>query len=95
LDPVGIFVPSHRTNDRGNSAGYANLKLDALLDAAGVELDRAKRAEMYARAEAMVNRDLPYIYLWVPRDVYGLSTRVVGWQPSPDSRINLHDVCVK
>jgi peptide/nickel transport system substrate-binding protein len=95
LDPVGIFVPTHRTNDRGNSAGYANLKLDALLHAAGVELDRAKRAEMYARAEAMVNRDLPYIYLWVPRDVYGLSTRVVGWQPSPDSRINLHDVCVK
>lgn len=95
LDPVGIFVPTHRTNDRGNAAGYVNPELDAVLDAAGVELDRAKRAAMYAKAEAMVNRDLPYVYLWVPQDVYGLSTRVVGWQPHADSRINLHDVCVK
>lgn len=95
LDPVGIFVPTHRTNARGNSAGYVNPELDILLDAAEVELDRTRRAEMYAKAEAMVNRDLPYIYLWVLRDVYGLSARVVGWQPSPDSRINLHDVCVK
>ena len=95
LDPVGIFVPTHRTNDRGNSAGYANPELDALLDAAGAEIDRTKRAEMYAKAEAMVNRDLPYVYLWVPMDVYGLSTRVVGWQPSPDSRINLHDICLE
>jgi peptide/nickel transport system substrate-binding protein len=95
LDPVGIFVPTHRTNDRGNSAGYANPKLDTLLDAAGVELDSSRRAEMYAKAEAIVNRDLPYIYLWVPMDVYGMSTRVVGWHPSPDSRINLHDVCVE
>jgi peptide/nickel transport system substrate-binding protein len=95
LDPVGILEPTHRTNDRGNSAGYANPELDALLDAAGVELDRTKRAEMYAKAEAMVNRDLPYVYLWVPEDLYGLSTKVAGWQPTPDSRINLHDVCVK
>jgi peptide/nickel transport system substrate-binding protein len=95
LDPVGIFVPTHRTNDRGNSAGYTNPKLDTLLDAAGVELDGSRRTEMYAMAEAIVNRDLPYIYLWVPMDVYGLSTRMVGWHPSPDSRINLHDVCVK
>jgi peptide/nickel transport system substrate-binding protein len=95
LDPVGIFVPTHRTGARGNSAGYINLELDALLDSAGVEIDRKKRAEMYAKAEAIANRDLPYIYLWVPRDVYGLSTSVVGWKPSPDSRINLHDVCLK
>jgi peptide/nickel transport system substrate-binding protein len=95
LDPVGIFVPTHRTSARGNSAGYGNPELDALLDAAGVELDRRKRADMYRKAEAVVNRDLPYVYLWVPRDAYGLSTRVAGWHPSPDSRINLHDVCVK
>jgi peptide/nickel transport system substrate-binding protein len=95
LDPVGIFVPTHRTADRGNSSGYSNPKVDQLLDAAGAELDRTKRASLYAQAEALVNQDLPFVYLWVAQDLYGVSNRVTGWQPSADSRINLHDACLK
>ena len=95
LDPVGIFVPTHRTADRGNSSGYSNPKVDQLLDEAGAELDRTKRAALYAQAEALVNQDLPYVYLWVAQDLYGVSNRVTGWQPSADSRINLHDACLK
>ncbi|MCH8466550.1 MAG: ABC transporter substrate-binding protein [Roseinatronobacter sp.] len=94
LDPFDIFVPTHRTNDRGNAAGYSNPELDALLDEAAVELDRARRGEMYQQAEAMVNADLPYVYLWVPQDIYGVSTRLSNWSPSPDSRINLHRACL-
>lgn len=95
LDPVGIFVPTHRTAGRGNSSGYANAEVDALLDAANTETDRAKRAALYAEAEAIVNRDLPKVYLWVAKDLYGVSNQVAGWQPSADSRINLHDACLK
>ncbi|MBW6507542.1 MAG: ABC transporter substrate-binding protein [Rhodobacteraceae bacterium] len=95
LDPFDIFTPTHRTNDRGNSAGYANPAVDALLDAAATELDVAKRAGMYREAELLINADLPYLYLWVPQDIYGVSDRVSGWQPSADSRINLHDACLK
>lgn len=95
LDPFDIFTPTHRTNDRGNSAGYANAELDKILDEAAIELDTTKRAEMYHEAEAMVNADLPYVYLWVPQDIYGVSKRLKGWKPSADSRINLHDACVE
>jgi peptide/nickel transport system substrate-binding protein len=95
LDPHGIFTPTHRTNDRGNSAGYSNPKLDALLDAAAIELDTENRAAMYSEAEAIINTDLPYVYLWVPQDIYGVSKRLSGWKPSADSRINLHDACVE
>ena len=94
LDPYDIFVPTHRTDDRGNSAGYANPELDALLDEAGVELDRERRAELYQEAEALAAADAPYVYLWVPQDIYGVSTRLSGWSPSPDSRINLHNACL-
>ncbi|MFC7705443.1 ABC transporter substrate-binding protein [Plastorhodobacter daqingensis] len=94
LDPFDIFTPTHRTNDRGNSAGYSNPELDALLDAAAIELDSEKRAAMYHEAELMINADQPYVYLWVPKDIYGVSKRVSGWQPSADSRINLHDACL-
>lgn len=95
LDPFDIFTPTHRTNDRGNSAGYANPELDALLDAAAIEMDAEKRAGMYREAEMMINADLPYVYLWVPQDIYGVSKRLKGWKPSADSRINLHDACVE
>ena len=94
LDPFDIFTPTHRTNDRGNSAGYANAELDAILDAAAVELDVEKRRAMYRDAELMINADQPYVYLWVPQDIYGVSKRVSGWKPSADSRINLHDACL-
>lgn len=94
LDPFDIFTPTHRTNDRGNSAGYANPALDALLDQAAVELDVEKRRAMYREAELMIAADQPYVYLWVPQDIYGVSNRVTGWNPSADSRINLHDACL-
>ncbi|WP_289069506.1 ABC transporter substrate-binding protein [uncultured Aliiroseovarius sp.] len=94
LDPFGIFNPTHMTAARGNSAGYSNPELDALLETAATEIDRDKRAEMYREAEAMAAADAPYVYLWVPQDIYGVSTRLSNWEPSPDSRINLHDACL-
>src|SRR3546814_543709 len=81
LDPANTFVPTHRTADRGNSSGYANKELDALLDTANTELDQAKRAEIYHQAEAIVNKDLPMVYLWVAKELYGVSDKVSGWQP--------------
>ncbi len=94
MDPVGIFDATHRTGGRGNAAGYSNRSLDALLDAAGAELDANERAELYRRAEAIVNRELPYVYLWVPQEVYGLSRQVRGFAAAPDGRLNLQDVCL-
>lgn len=94
LDPFDIFNPTHITNDRGNAAGYSNAKVDEILKAAAVEMDPEKRAGMYREAELIVNSELPYVYLWVPKDIYGVSKRLKSWQPSADSRINLHDACL-
>lgn len=95
LDPVSIFVPVLRSNNRGNSSGYANPAVDKLLDAANSETDRSKRASLYSDAEDIVNKDLPMLFLWVAQDLYGVSNKLSGWQPSSDGRINLHDACVK
>ncbi len=94
LQPPGIFTPTHRTGGRGNVAGYSNPRLDALLDAAAVELDPEQRASLYREAEAIASRDLPYVYLWVPQEVYGVSKRVRGFAAAPDGRLNLQDVCL-
>ncbi|MDJ0946150.1 MAG: ABC transporter substrate-binding protein [Kiloniellales bacterium] len=95
LDPVGIFDATHRTGGRGNAAGYSNRRLDALLDAAASELDRTQRAGLYRQAEAVASRDLPYVYLWVPQEVYGVSKRLRGFAAAPDGRLNLQDVCLE
>ncbi len=95
LDPVGIFVPTLRSEGRGNSAGYTNPEVDRLLDAASSETDDDERAGLYREAQVIVSREAPWVFLWLPQDIYGVSTRVTQWHPSSDSRINLHDACVE
>jgi peptide/nickel transport system substrate-binding protein len=95
LDPFDIFDPTHMTAERGNQSFYSNAALDKLLKDAAVELEGARRAELYKQAQAIIARDLPYVYLWVPADLYGVSRRVANWTPSADSRINLHRACIK
>lgn len=94
LDPVDIMEPTLMTGGRGNSASYSNPEVDALLQQAAGELDRERRAALYREAQTMVNADAPWIFLWLPQDIYGVSTRLSGWRPSADSRINLHDACL-
>jgi peptide/nickel transport system substrate-binding protein len=91
LDPVGIFDPTLRSGGRGNFNGYSNPEVDRLLEAAGQELNREKRVTLYRRAQEIVNRDAPWIFLWLPQEIYGISARLRGWRPSSDGRINLHD----
>ncbi|MHB2165677.1 ABC transporter substrate-binding protein [Alsobacter sp. R-9] len=94
LDPSDIMVPTLRTKGRGNFAGFSNARVDQLLDAAETETDQARRADMYKEAQAIVNAEAPWIFLWLPQDLYGVSKRLKGWVPSADARINLHDASV-
>jgi peptide/nickel transport system substrate-binding protein len=86
------MLPTLRSGGRGNAAGFSSPEVDQLLDAAETELDQEKRASMYKRAQAIVTDQAPWIFLWLPQDIYGVSKRIAGWQPQADSRINLHRV---
>jgi peptide/nickel transport system substrate-binding protein len=92
LDPSDIMVPTLRSEGRGNSAGFSNARVDTLLDAAETEPDQDRRATMYREAQAIVTSEAPWIFLWLPQDIYGVSRRIAGWAPQADSRINLHRV---
>ena len=48
----------------------------------------------YTRAQAIVTEQAPWIFLWLPQDLYGVAKRVQSWRPQADSRINLHRVRV-
>ncbi len=95
LDPTDIFEPTLQTGGRGNSAGYSNRKVDELLTAGGLEIDTTKRAAFYRQAQAIIHEDAPWIFLWLPQDLYGVSARLTGWSPSAAGWLNLRDACVQ
>jgi peptide/nickel transport system substrate-binding protein len=95
LDPIDIFGPTLHTGGSGNSSGFSNAEVDRLLDAAGAETDPEKRVDEYKAAQVIVNREAPWIFLWLPQDIYGVSARLTGFAPSPDGRLNLREACVK
>jgi peptide/nickel transport system substrate-binding protein len=95
LDPTDIFEPTLHTGGRGNSAFYSSKQVDELLATGGRETDTTKRAAVYRQAQAIINADAPWIFLWLPQDLYGVSARLTGWSPAASGWLNLRDACVK
>lgn len=95
LDPSDLLVPKLRSNDRGNYSLYANPELDALLDAAEIAVDRDERADLYYQAQDIIFNDAPWIFGYVRMEIEACRANVANWEPSTDSRINLHRVTLE
>jgi len=90
MDPTGIFVPKLRTGDRGNYGGYSNPEVDRLIELAEITSDPRERATAYRAAQAIVYEDAPMIFEYITQELYAQNRALSGWDPIPDSRINLH-----
>ncbi len=95
LDPDDIIMPVIRSGGRGNSANYSNPDVDKLLDAASIETNAEKRADLFKQAQVIINKDAPWVFLWLPQDIYGVSNRLVGFTPRADSQIDLSKAYLK
>jgi peptide/nickel transport system substrate-binding protein len=98
FDPVGYVEAKWQTYTQGTAAGRGNYacssspKVDELIKAGASEPDPDKRQEIYFEMQRLIYKDAPAVFLYVPQEIEAASARVHGWEPSPDSRINLHDV---
>jgi peptide/nickel transport system substrate-binding protein len=93
LEPNDIMIPKLVTGERGNFSGYSSRVLESLIHLAErVTVDPEARRVAYQIAQQVIFDDAPMAFLWVAQEIYGVSRLIVGWRPSPDSRINLHDV---
>jgi peptide/nickel transport system substrate-binding protein len=63
-DPDGLFTYLYHSKSGHNSSRYISPELDALLDRARGLEDREARRGLYKEAQAVIVRDLPYIYLF-------------------------------
>jgi len=70
-----------------NSPKYCNEDVDKELDAARSAGEPAERLAHYAKAAEHTLADRPLIYLWHPKWLYAMSTKVAGFTPYPDGLI--------
>lgn len=98
FDPVGYIEAKWHTFVEGTSAGrgnfscYSNARVDELIEAGASEPDPEKRRGIYYEMQRLIYEDAPAVFLYVPQEIEAASTLVRNWEPSPDGRINLHDV---
>ena len=79
-------IPDKDHPDDTNRWRYANPEVDRLLTAGRSELDRAKRVELYAQAQAILLDEMPIVPLWHEDNVAVVNRAVTGFQVLPSAR---------
>jgi peptide/nickel transport system substrate-binding protein len=93
--PDGNVYVHYTCQGPQNDSRYCNQELDAILDRARESRDDAERQRLYRQANAIIANDLPGIILWHRRTFTGISNRVSGFVPHPDSTIRVRGVRVQ
>ena len=75
----------------GLNSTFSNKEFDKLVDDGRYELDRTKRAAIYARAEALLHEEAPWLFLFEYEDLYATSKRL-EWQARGDEQIFVTDM---
>ena len=79
----GAFPPKG-----GNRGRYSNARVDALLMAAAVETDQARRRAAYIEVQKILAEDLPGIPLWYPNNEVVHTQRIEGVRPGPSGNFD-------
>jgi peptide/nickel transport system substrate-binding protein len=84
IDPDGWFSRSilSTSPETRRRHGYVNEKVDQLILAARVERDKAKRRQMYADVESLINTDLPLIYTHYVSLLQAGTKKIHGYKPA-------------
>ncbi len=88
-DPDGNIQQFVTTGAGLNDSKYSNPEVDKLLLDARQSQDNAVRKQKYDAAEAILNEDLPIIFIGHQAWIWGYNKKVSGFVPSPDGMIRL------
>jgi peptide/nickel transport system substrate-binding protein len=92
VDPDGNIHQFMTTDGGINDSHYANAEVDELLNDARLSNDMATRKESYDAAIAILQEDMPIIYLYHQAWIWALDDKVQGFVPYPDGMIRLQGV---
>lgn len=82
-------------NPGGFYSMYTNPEFKPTYGKAAKSLDEDERRKLLRELVAMTHDDPPFIYLYQQMSLYGVSTRVGGWKPSPDEWIDIYSMFLK
>lgn len=94
-DPQNFLDVLFRTGSAQNHFAYANPEVDALLDAAAVHPDQARRFDLYRQAERLILDDWVAVPLWHSREFVLVQPYVKGYQLTPIGVAQLHDISIQ
>ena len=94
-DPHDFLDILFRTGSEVNISEYDNSALDALLDQAAIEPDRADRLSMYQQAEQLVVDDAPCLPLFHGTNYILVKPYVKGYELSPLGIPDLSEVYIE
>ncbi len=92
VDPDGNLHQFVTCGGGIDDSKYCNPEIDALLNQARTSNDLAVRKASYDAARAILNDDLPIIYLYHQTWIWALDTKIDGFTPYPDGMIRLEGV---
>ncbi len=75
-----------------NEAGYSNPRVQELLDAARLLSDMNQRRRAYSEVTRILADDMPYVWLYFPKEYKLVSTKVHGFVQVPDGMMRFRTV---
>ncbi len=95
-DPQNFLDILFHSESETNHGGYSNSEVDALLEAARVEIDVSKRVKLYNDAEKMIVEDAAWVPLWYTGDRHLLlKPYVKGYALTPMTLPKLRHVYIE
>ncbi len=91
-DPSDFLEPTLKAGGGGNYSHYANPEAATLIDQAKISLVESERKDLYVKAQAIIYNEAPWVFGYAMKQTEASSKKIVNWESSMDSRINLHDV---
>jgi peptide/nickel transport system substrate-binding protein len=84
---LGYAFHSRSLTEGYNSGGYANPRVDALIEHARAALDLEERRRLLHELQEILHADQPYTFLWEPPRLDAHRTRLEGVQSNPLSSL--------
>lgn len=84
VDEDGNVYNGIKTKGPLNATGYGNAETDSLLEQARSETEIPARRALYGKLARRLLEDVPVMYLWTPKTIMAMTTKLTGYVPVPD-----------
>jgi len=91
-DPDGNIYGFFITGGGLNNSAYSNARVDSLLDAARILTTPDQRRRAYTEVMNSLNDDLPYLFLWWPKEYKVLGPKLQGFVHISDGMMRFRNV---